>query len=329
MAGRIMKFLRSWMLVIGMIIGVGAYLIYHNIPSIHHAGPTLLSICGIIQPVLLFIMLFLSFCKIEPKELKLRKWHLWLLLIQSMSFVLISLVIMWSLKSDSGLAALISGNRLFLEMAMLCLICPTATACAVVTRKLGGEMSSVVTYTTLINLTVSFLIPAFVPALYPAMGYSYFSLSFQILCKVFPLLILPCICAWLVRAFLPKLHAFFMKYVDFSFYVWAVSLTIAILMSTRSFVHNEDSVSLLIGGGAISLICCLLQFFSGKKIGTTYGQRIEAGQALGQKNTVFIIWISYTFFNPVTTLAGGFYTVWHNIVNTIQLQRIERKNGGQ
>ena len=41
MKGRFIKFLKDWMLVIGMISGASAYLIYAQIPSIHTAGPVL------------------------------------------------------------------------------------------------------------------------------------------------------------------------------------------------------------------------------------------------------------------------------------------------
>ena len=45
---------------------------------------------------------------------------------------------------------------------MLCLICPTATSCAVITGKLGGDIEGVTTYTMLINLLAALLIPAVV-----------------------------------------------------------------------------------------------------------------------------------------------------------------------
>ena len=48
-------------------------------------------------------------------------------------------------------------------------------------------------------------------------------------------------------------------------------------------------------------------------------------QSLGQKNTVFAIWMGYTFFTPVTAVAGGFYSVWHNIVNSWQLYRQRKR----
>ena len=77
----------------------------------------------------------------------------------------------------------------------------------------------------------------------------------------------------------------------------------------------------MIGMAAVSLICCIIQFWIGRRIGAKYGSSVTAGQALGQKNTVFAIWMAYTFMTPVTSIAGGFYSLWHNIFNSWQLYR--------
>ena len=34
-------------------------------------------------------------------------------------------------------------------------------------------------------------------------------------------------------------------------------------------------------------------------------RKVTAGQALGQKNTVFAIWMAYTFMTPETAIIGG------------------------
>ncbi len=60
------KFLRDWTLIISMVCGAGLYLAYRALPALHFAGPVLLKGVTAIQPVLLFLMLFLSFCKIVP-----------------------------------------------------------------------------------------------------------------------------------------------------------------------------------------------------------------------------------------------------------------------
>ena len=52
---------------------------------------------------------------------------------------------------------------------------------------------------------------------------------------------------------------------------------------------------------------------------------MTAGQACGQKNTVLAIWVGYTFLDPLTSVAGGFYTIWHNLFNAWQLYRRARR----
>ena len=310
------KFLRDWALIIGMILGASLYLVYHAIPALHPAGPVLERVAKSVQPVLLFIMLFLSFCRIEPQQMRPHRWMLWLLLVQGGLFVgLALLLIFWP---EVPL-------RNAVEAAILCLICPTATACAVVTGKLGGNMAGVVTYTVLINLLVAVLVPLMVPLIHPVAGLTFGEAFLRILAKVFPLLILPCLCAWLVRYLLPKFHAWLLKFPDLAFYIWAVSLTLAILMSTRAIVQS-GSGGILWEIGIASLLACAFQFWLGRRIGRRYKCPISAGQALGQKNTVFGIWMGYTFLTPVISVAGGFYTIWHNVYNTYQMYRKRKRD---
>ncbi|MBR6648618.1 MAG: transporter, partial [Bacteroidaceae bacterium] len=93
----------------------------------------------------------------------------------------------------------------------------------------------------------------------------------------------------------------------------------------RAIAHTTLPLFVMIGIALVSFICCLMQFAVGRFIGARYGDKITGGQALGQKNTVFAIWLAYTFLTPVTAIAGGFYSVWHNIVNTLQLYKYSDK----
>lgn len=314
----LMRFVKDWMLVIAIVSGASAYLLYHAVPVLHPAGPALEWIAVHVQPLLLFLMLFLAFCRIEPHQLRPHRWQAWLLLVQCLAFVLLALAL-----------AFIPGipHRVGVEAFMLCMICPTATACSVVTGKLGGDMAGVVTYTVIINLAAAVLIPLMVPLVHPAEGGTFFTAFCGIIAKVFPLLILPCMLAWLVRYLFPGLHARLVSYPDLPFTIWSFALALAILMSTRAIVHNEGSLSVVVDIAVASLISCVLQFWLGRRIGHRYGQGISAGQALGQKNTVFSIWMGYTFLDPITSVAGGFYSIWHNIYNTWQLYRSAHRKG--
>ena len=311
------------MLVIAMLTGVLLYAVYHELPVLHHLGQDALRAVKFVQPVLIFVMLFLSFCRIAPKDLRLHRWQFLLLLIQGLSFILLALPVVWAASHSGAFASFITSARIPLEAAMLCLICPTATACAVVVRKLGGDMAQCVTYTILINIMVAILVPAVIPFLYRDGGISFMAAFLTIMAKVFPLLILPCLAAWLVRFLLPRFHDFLTGLPDRAFYIWAVSLTLAIMMSTRAIYHFGGSLWLLAAIAAASLLSCIFQFWAGRKIGRRYGkeEEITMGQSLGQKNTVFAIWMGYTFMEPIVSVAGGFYSIWHNLYNSWQLHR--------
>lgn len=313
----IVRFLKDWTLIIAMLAGIFGYFIYIELPIPPSVHAIVNDAVGIIQPMLIFTMLFLTFCRIDPHELRFRMWHLWLLLIQCGLFLAIGLILV---------AMPHSGLRVVLEGAMICLICPTATAGAVITKKLGGNVNNITTYTILINLATALLIPALVPFVHPNPAMSIVTSALLILGKVFPLLLLPLVTAMLLRRFAPHIAERLGKYQELSFYLWAVALALALAVTTRSIVHSEIALSTQLWLVAVSLVCCALQFWLGRKIGERYGEKITAGQSFGQKNTVLAIWMGYTFFTPVTAIVGGFYSIWHNIVNSYQLYEHKKQN---
>lgn len=311
------KFIKNWTLPISMLTGIIGYFVYVNIPFLNVTKLFVNEFVNIVQPVLLFLMLFLTFCKVKPSELRPVRWHLWLMLVQVVSFSALCLVL--HLYPDTPW-------RLVLECAMLSLICPTATAGAVVTTKLGGNAAGITTYTILINLVVAIVIPLLLPIAHPQEGVTFLPAFFMIIREVFPLLICPLLAAWLVRYLTPRFHQYLLSFKDLAFYLWAVALVIAIAVTCKAVVHSGESVWHIMGIGISTLICCVAQFAIGKKIGTCYGNRIEAGQSLGQKSTVFIIWLGYMFLTPATAVAGGFYSIWHNTINSYQLWKKRKKD---
>ena len=80
-----------------------------------------------------------------------------------------------------------------------------------------------------------------------------------------------------------------------------------------------------LGIGLVSLVCCLIQFILGRRVARRYGhsESITSGQALGQKNTAFIIWLGFNYMTPVTSVAGGLYAIWQNLVNAWELAHTE------
>lgn len=308
----ILRFYKNWALPISMVMGVVLYFVYTSLPFLEGTAHIANRIIGILQPMLIFAMLFVTFCKIKPTDLKPCRWHATLLAVQVGAFALFAAVLILFPTIPC---------RLIVESAMICFICPTACAAAVVCAKLGGNAAHLITYILLINLAAALFIPLIVPLVNPQEGQTFLTTSVLIIRQVFPTLICPLLMAWAIRYTMPRLAQRLQNTGDTAFYLWTVALTMAIAVTTRAIMHSDVPLATLVGIALVTLACCWAQFTIGRRIGKPTEDHIAAGQGIGQKNTVFAIWMAYTFLTPVTAIAGGFYSVWHNIFNSYQLYK--------
>lgn len=297
------------MLPCAIVLGIGLYLLYHFVPALHPFGPVLHPLASEGQRLVIAVLLFFQFVKISPHDLKLSRWHLGALAIQVLSFLVLA-----------GLVAITEGElRMLLECAMLCMICPTASAAGVITDRLGGNLAGTVTYLVLINVAGTFLIPLVIPLVNPSATLVFWAYVGHIALKVFPVLILPGLVAWLVRYTTHGLQRKLMRWASNSFYVWGVGLTLAMVLSTRALLLSGLGLWAVAGIVLISVLCCFVQFFAGRRMGRDKMDNLTAGQALGQKNTGFLIWLGYNYLTPVTSVAGGLYAIWQNLFNSWEL----------
>lgn len=309
-----LKFIRNWTLPIAMLVGTLAYLMFAKWSFLSPAKPYVHSFVSFITPWLIFAQLLLTFCKIDLKELKPKRWHLWLLMIQGFSCALAAGVLL--------LVPMCELNKGVWEGMMVCLICPTATAAAVITGKLGGNAATLTTYTLLSNLLGAMMVPLVFPLVEPHEGLTFWSAFFRILSKVFPLLLAPFFVALFLKHFLRSVHCWLMEHSGMAFYIWAFALALVMGQTARSLLNSDVSAWLVALGG---LFTCVVQFLLGKRIGSVYHDRISAGQALGQKNTVLAIWMASTYLHPLATIAPGSYVLWQNVINSYQLWKKRKK----
>ena len=294
-----LTFIRNWIMPIAMLFGCVAY--------------PWLSLLAPYTPLLIFAMLLLTFCKISPRDLRLQIWHLWLLLIQLLGSILIFLL-------------LSPFHPIVAQGAMVCILCPTATAAAVITSKLGGNMASVTTYTLLANIGTAIAVPILFPIAEPHADISFYQSFLVIFSKVFPLLICPFLLAVFLKKATPRIHHWLLSRSGAAFYLWVISLSIVTAQVFSSFINELSDWRVAILLSIASLTACVLQFFLGKTIGGRYGERISGGQSLGQKNTILAIWMAHTYLNPLASFAPGTYVLWQNIVNSWQLWNKQKKN---
>ena len=138
---------------------------------------------------------------------------------------------------------------------------------------------------------------------------------------VVPVLVMPLVAGWFLRFCLPAVPRWLYEHRGAAFYLWAFSFILLMAQTTQSLVESPYSLGVELSIAFVGLVTCVLQFVIGKRIGSRYGDRISAGQGLGQKNTVLAIWMAYTYLNPVTAVAPRGFVVWQNILNSGQLYR--------
>ena len=263
-----------------------------------------------LSPYLIFAMLFITYCRLSPRQIKPGKSDLQLLLIQIAICCVVYGSLFWL-------------NHVVAEGVFICVFVPTATAAPVITSLLGGDIKKVVTYSLASNLFVAVFGPIILAYIGDNSAMTFGKSFVTILSEVAPLLMVPLICAFGLQYAWPRMHERVASHQELSFYIWAVSLFI-IVGGCVSFAINTWTpestwlmLALVVGAGVV----CILQFYIGRKFGRLHGDPVSGAQSLMQKNTVLAVWLALTYMTPIASIGPAAYILWQNIINSWQIAR--------
>ena len=76
---------------------------------------------GMITPTLIFLMLFFTFCRVKPRQMRVKMLHVWLLAFQIVGSIVVYLSFVWF-------------DPLLAQGAMICVLAPVAMAAVVIGR---------------------------------------------------------------------------------------------------------------------------------------------------------------------------------------------------
>ncbi|MFC2455173.1 MAG: transporter [Segatella salivae] len=306
----IIKFIKQWTLLCAIVFGSIVYLVFTHVAVLtlfgDYIGPKLV----MVLPINIFLMLYVTFCKIQMNDLTPRKWHF---ILQGIRTLLAAL---------SVVAANLCTNptyKLLWEGVFICAICPTAAAAPVIVDKLGDNIASLTVYLLIANGFTSIIIPLFFPLMEKGADITFAMAAWLVLQRVLMVLIIPLCLALLSRKYLPKFVTWLKTKRNLAFYLWSFNLSIIMGLAMQNILHAPVSGWVLTALCIIPLILAVVQFSIGKLVGHRYGDSIGAGQALGQKNTVVGIWLTLSFLNPYAAIAPCVYVIWQNIINAVQL----------
>ena len=328
------KFFDSNALWLSMLIGALGYQLFLPLK------PTL--------PWLIFFMLFFTFCKVNPLDLRLHRWH-WAVLITQLvlSFLTYTLVLYFT------------GNPILAQGLLMCFIMPTATAAPIIAGKMGGSIQNLTTFTLLSNFATAIIVPATFPLINPAADMTFLPAFLLILSRVAPLLLGPFFSAWLLRIgynyyyrrqYLSAKRSYSasgptaqrsnspqggqkefvlpQSWAQTPFYLWVASIVVLTAVVTETTISNfKFQISNILILLVFSFLACQDVLINPAAAPTTMAEvsSITAGQAFGQKNTSLGVWMAQTYLSPLAALGAAAYIIWQNIFNSVQLFVVAHK----
>ncbi|MCR5712272.1 MAG: transporter [Prevotella sp.] len=307
----IIRFLKDWTLPVAIATGTVCYLTFYYVPQLDELGNTLSPIIDTVFPISVFLTLLVTFCKVNFHEMRPHRWHTGILMAQLL-LVAVIVGICLSLRDCPD-------SKLIWEAILTCVIGPSAAAAPVVVGKLGGNISTMTTYTLLSSFFSALMIPLVFPILEQTVHVAFFDAFLVILEKVSMVLLLPLVLGWLMQHYVKGICVRIAAMPNLSFYCWAFSLSITSGITVKNIVHSNASLLLLMIIALSTFILCWVQFFIGRGIGKRLGEEINCGQALFQKNTALSIWVAYMYLHPVASIGAGCYVLWQNIINSFEL----------
>lgn len=262
-----------------------------------------------LTPYLIFVMLFLTYCNLKVKDMRLSRLHIWLVLIQIFG----SLAVFFALSPV---------NVTLAQGVMICVLAPTGTAAPVITGMLKGNVGSLTAYSLISNMCVAVAAPIIFSFVGSYQNLPFFDSFMAISQRVFVLLFMPFALAMILQKFTPRVTAKIGTFSGLSFYLWSLALCV-VTGRTVVFILNQNTTShlteILVAVGA--LVVCMSQFLFGRGLGRHYDDTVAGGQGLGQKNTILAIWMAQMYLNPIASIGPGSYVLWQNIINSYQVWR--------
>jgi bile acid:Na+ symporter, BASS family len=270
--------------------------------------PQLSKLSFLIQ-YLLMAMLFFAFLDIEIRPRSFQRGVMRVVL-ANILVAFAAYGILRPFRMDLALTAFITG------------IAPTATAAPVIIGFLQGEVEYVVSAVLVTNVSMSLIVPLVLPFV---VGNVVKVSVWQVLKPVLVTMFIPLILARLSHPLPQKAQSMLRRGKAFSFTFWLMALLISSAKAS-DFLRNDVSASAasVIPIALVSLALCIVNFSLGALLG---GNRFrqEASQSLGQKNNAFVIWVALTFINPLVAMGPTFYILYHNLYNSWQIYRFEKR----
>ena len=269
--------------------------------------------CNSYLPYGVGAMLFITFMGVQIRGMRPRWLHLWVLLA-----IPLTAVFYWLVARALGFPELA-------ETLFYCAAAPIAVASPVIVQLLRGDVEFSATAMLLSHVTFALVMPFLLPLLLESPDLSYGELAVLVAKQLGGVLLLPALLAFLVRWVYPASRDLAPKLAGFSLGLWCINLTIISAWGTQHLIESGVGLHELISPALGALVVCAVGFIAGYRLGYPDLKR-ECSQALGQKNTILVLYIAaQPYSHPLSYIGPVFYIFFHNFANSVQIFLASRK----
>lgn len=265
-------------------------------------------------PYIITVMLFLTFLKVRPRDIRLHRSHFYLLGLQLLLGALAYfLTVGW--RADAATSML------------LCFLTASASAGPSIVTILKGDTVYTTTYVLLSHLAFVVLVPFIYPYVSDVpQSVGLLTQMWHIFYYVARLILPAIVVAWAIVWLRPRFADTLGSYTSLSYSFWLLSLLLLIAHTTeyiKTASHFELGDLALMSG--LGLMTCVLQYWLGHVLAPYIGvEQHAARHSLGQKNTSLSIWIAALFLPPLVGIGITSYIIWQNIIISLVMSRYKR-----
>lgn len=269
--------------------------------------PGLSQFTYLVRP-LLMALLFVSFVRIDWRDVRPTVHHLWLLLAQ-LSIGCGSYVLVRRFNGDLAQALFIIG------------LAPSAIASVIIIDLMGRDVAFAVSSVLINTFGMAIALPFLMELLaLPTANFSLWEVLVGILSTIGIPLSLVVLSTWLY----PSIRNLPLRAPWLGITVFLPLVAIGGGRTAAFFLEQPSSgysqLYLIAGGTAL---LCLFNFGIGFWVGGRQ-HNWEGSVSLGRKNSMLAVWMALAFLQPVAIVGPMCYIVWQNLLNTAQIAYLKR-----
>ncbi len=204
------------------------------------------------------------------------------------------------------------------EAAFLIAAAPAAVASPIVIEFIKKRTDFVALAIVATNIATVVTLPIAIPLISEPRDVGETESEYAIILSVITTILIPLAIAMGIRIVGGKLLRSAVWTKKFTVYIWLSAIILACAKARNFVQENEVPHDMFISMFIISGILCFINFGLGYILGGKKFAR-ESSQSLGQKNTMFAVWVGLTFLNPISVIAPVAYIIFQNIYNASQI----------